>query len=76
MFGWVGLFGLCGSSTFGILVEMSDVLSGITADALSADLLAHHFGGNDFGCAAVFVPPESVDISVDLGEDKRGVVLE
>lgn len=55
---------------------MSDVLPSVTADALSADLPAHHLGGNDFGRAAVFVPPESFDISVDLGKDKWGVVLE
>lgn len=55
---------------------MSDVLSGITADTLRTDLLAHHFGGNDFGRAAIFVSPESFDISVDLSKDKRGVVLE
>lgn len=55
---------------------MSDVLSGVTADALSTNLLAHHLGGNDFGRAAIFVSPESFDVSVDLSEDKRGVVLE
>lgn len=71
--------GLCGSrdsSTFRILVEMSDVLSGVTADALRADLLAHHFGGNDVGRAAIFVSPERFDVGVDLSEDKRSVVLE
>lgn len=55
---------------------MRDVLSGVTAHTLRADLLAHQRSGGDFRCAAVFFPHEGIDISVDLSKDKRGIILE
>lgn len=55
---------------------MSDVLPGIAAHTLRADVPAHCLSGNDFGRAAVFIPPERIDVGVDLGEDKRRIVLE
>lgn len=63
-------------STFGVFVEVSDVLPDVAAHALRADLLAHKRRGVDLGCAAVLLPHHGVDIGVHLGEDKRGVVLE
>lgn len=41
------MFG-CNFSTFRILVEMSDVLSGIAAHTLCADLLAYSCSVSDF----------------------------
>lgn len=64
------------SSTFRVLVEMSDVLSGVTAHPLCADLLAHHCSGGDSRCAAIFFLHESIDVSVDLSKDKWGIILE
>lgn len=58
-----------------MLVEMSDVLSGVTAHTLCADVLAHHCSGCDSRCAAIFFLHESIDISIDLSKDKRGIIL-
>lgn len=71
-----GCLGVSRSSTFGVLVQVSDVLPGIAAHTLRADVPAHRLSGNDFGRAAVFIPPERIDVGVDLGEDKRRIVLE
>lgn len=54
---------------------MSDVLSVVTANTLCADLLAHRYSGGDIRCAAIFFLDEADDVSVDLSEDKRGVIL-
>lgn len=71
-----GCLGVSRSSTFGVLVQVSDVLPGIAAHTLRADVPAHRLAGNDFRRAAVFIPPERTDVGVDLGEDKRRVILE
>ena len=63
-------------STFAVLVQMGDVLSGVTANTLCADLLAHHCGAGDSRRAAVCLLHDGDDISVDLSKHKRGVVLE
>lgn len=63
-------------STFRVLIEVSDVLSGIAADALGADPLAHLPDAPDLLCAAVCLPHEGEDVSVDLGKHERGVVFE
>lgn len=63
-------------STFRVLVEMSDVLSGVTAHTLCADLLAHHSSATDPCCAAIFFLHDGDDISVDLSKDKRCIILE
>lgn len=63
-------------STFGVLVEVSDVLPDVAAHALCADLLAHELRGVDLGCAAVLLLHHGVNICVYLSEDKRGVVFE
>lgn len=55
---------------------MSDVLSGVTAHTLCADLLAHRWSVGDFGLAAIRFLHEVVDISVDLSKDEWGIVLE
>lgn len=55
---------------------MGDVLPDVAAHALCADLLAHEGRGVDLGCAAVLHPHHGDHVGVDLGEDKRGVVLE
>lgn len=55
---------------------MSDVLSGITAHTLGADLLANECIGRNFRCAAILLLHECDHISIDLSKDKGGIVLE
>lgn len=55
---------------------MSDVLSGITAHTLGADLLANTCVGRNFRCAAILLLYECDHISIDLSKDKGGIVLE
>lgn len=64
------------SSTFRILVQVSDVLSGVTAHTLCADLLAHRCRFGDARGGAIFLRHDRVDISIDLSKDKWGIVLE
>ena len=63
-------------STFRILVKMSDVLSGVTAHTLRANVLAYHCSGCDFRCASIFVLLESDNVRIDLRKDEWGVVHE
>lgn len=55
---------------------MSDVLSGVTAHALGADLLAYRCSGNDFRYAAIVFLRVGDGVCVDLRKDKRGIILE
>ena len=63
-------------ATFRVLVQVSDVLSGVPAHALGADVLAHQCSRSYIRGTAIFILLECDDISIDLSKDKGGIVLE
>lgn len=67
----VGVF-----ATFRVLIKMSDVFSGVTANTLGADLLTHRSSCSDFGNAAIFFLHKCNNISIDFGKNERAIILE
>lgn len=61
--------------TLRVLVQVCDVLSPITAHALSADLQPHMDGADDLLRAAIFALHKGVHVSVDLRKHKWGIIF-
>lgn len=61
--------------TFWVLVKVCNVLSLVTSNTLSADILANLNSTDDLSCAAVFVLYEGLHICIYLREHKRSIIL-